>query len=72
MEIEKYSYLWNEKKMNYVLVKSDSGYGIVDKKERSMLLICDDELEEKIIVKMLESGNKVYDSIDQAYRDTNP
>ena len=67
--MDNYSYLWNEKKMNYALVKSDLGYGIVNKKEQAMLLICDDELEQEIVAKMLESGNKVYDSINQAYRD---
>lgn len=69
MDIEKYSYLWNEKKSDYALVKSDFGYGIVDKKEKSMLLICDEELAQKIIIKMLESGNKVYDDIIQAFSD---
>lgn len=34
-----------------------------------MLLICDDELEQNVIRKMLESGNQVYDDISQAYRD---
>lgn len=69
MGIENYSYLWNEKKKEYVLVKSDLGYGIINKKEKSMLLICDEELEQEIITKMLESGNKVYDDINQAYSD---
>lgn len=69
MSIENYSYLWNEKKTDFVLVKTDFGYGIVDKKEQSMLLISDEELEQKIISKMLENGNKVYDNINQAYSD---
>ncbi|MBP3490156.1 MAG: hypothetical protein J6K53_17465 [Roseburia sp.] len=69
MSIENYSYLWNEKKADFVLVKTDFGYGIVDKKEQSMLLISDEELEQKIISKMLENGNKVYDNINQAYSD---
>ena len=67
--MDNYSYLWNEKKMNFVLVKSDLGYGIVDKKEQAMLLICDDELEQEIVAKMLENGNKIYNSINEAYSD---
>ncbi len=67
MSIENYSYLWNEKKADFVLVKTDVGYGIVDKKEKAMLLISDRELEQNIISKMLENGNKIYDNINQAY-----
>lgn len=69
MSLENYSYLWNEKKMNFVLVKSDFGYSIVDKKEQAMLLISDEELEQKLIIKMLENGNSVYENINQAYSD---
>lgn len=69
MGIENYSYLWNEMKMDFVLVKSNLGYSIVNKKEQSMLLISDEELEKKIIYKMLENGNMIYDDINQAYKD---
>lgn len=69
MSIENYSYLWNEKKKNFVLVKSDFGYSIVDKKEQAMLMVSDEELEQKLIIKMLENGNSVYDNINQAYSD---
>ena len=69
MCIEDYSYLWNEKKMDFVLVKSNFGYSIVDKKEQAMLLISDEAIEQKLITKMLESGNKIYDIINQAYSD---
>lgn len=69
MSIENYLYLWNEKKMDFVLVKSDFGYSIVNKKEQTMLLVSDEELEQKLISKMLENGNAVYDNINQAYND---
>lgn len=69
MCIENYSYLWNEKREDSVLVKTDLGYGIVDKKEHSVLLMEDEELEQRIIRKMLKNGNKVYDDINQAYAD---
>ncbi len=69
MSIQNYSFLWDEKKENFVLVKTGLGYGIVDKKEHSMMLISDEELEQRIIEKMLENGSKVYDDINQAYMD---
>lgn len=69
MCIENYSYLCNEKREDSVLVKTDLGYGIVDKKEHSVLLMEDEELEQRIIRKMLKNGNKVYDDINQAYAD---
>lgn len=69
MCIENYSYLWIEKKEDSVLVKTDLGYGIVDKREHSVLLMEDEELEQRIISKMLKNGNKVYEDINQAYAD---
>lgn len=69
MSIQNYSFIWDEKRENFVLVKTDLGYGIVDKKEHAMLLISDEELEQRIIEKMLENGSKVYNDINQAYMD---
>ena len=31
MSIENYSYLWDKKRIDIVLVKTELGYGIVDK-----------------------------------------
>lgn len=69
MSIENYSYIWEEKKKDFVLVETDFGYGIINKKEQTMLLMSDEELEQKIVNKMLENGNKIYDDIKQAYND---
>ena len=69
MEVEDYSYLWKEEKEDYVLVKSSLGYSIIDKKHQMMLVVEDDELEKKLIEKMLENGNKIYEDINQAYKD---
>lgn len=69
MSLQNYSFLWDERGEDFVLVKTDLGYGIVDKRERTMLLISDEELELRIIEKMLENGSKVYDDINQAYAD---
>ena len=69
MDIENYSYIWGEKKTDFVLVKTDLGYGIINKKEQTMLLMSDEEMEQKIVNKMLENGNKIYDDIKKAYND---
>ena len=69
MNVENYSYLWNEKKEEFVLVKTDLGYAIINKKDHSMLLIEDSDLDQKLVRKMMENGNKVYDDIMQAFND---
>lgn len=33
------------------------------------LLVCDEKLEGKLIQKMIENGNRIYDNIKQAYSD---
>lgn len=67
MDITKYSYLWESEKDEWVLVDSEYGYSIVNKKNRGMLLISNDELEEAVINKMKEAGNKEYSSILEAF-----
>lgn len=69
MNIEEYKYLWESDKADWVLVNTEYGYGIVNKKTQMALLVTDDELEEAIIAKMLESGNRVYENITDAYSD---
>ena len=61
--------MWNEKRDEYVLVKSAFGYGIVNKVDKKVLLVCDAKLEGKLIQKMIENGNRIYDNIKQAYSD---
>lgn len=69
MNIEEYKYLWLDEKENWCLVNTSLGYGIVNKKTQSALLISDDALEDAIINKMIESGSKIYEDINQAYAD---
>jgi len=69
MKIDEFNYLWTEKKDEYVLVNTEFGYGIVNKKEKSVLCISDEDLENEIINKMLLEGNKKYDNILDAYAD---
>lgn len=67
VDISKYHYLWNEEKDDWALVDSEDGYSIVNIKRQGMLLISDDELENAIINKMEEAGNKKYKSIQEAF-----
>ena len=69
MNIEEYSFLWTNEKEDYVLVNTEYGYGIVNKSNQTVLSISDEELEEKLIQKMLIEGNQVYDNILDAYND---
>lgn len=69
MCIGNFSYLWNEKREDFVFVKTDLDYCIVDKRKQSMLLVEDEELDQRLISEMLKNGNKVYDDINQAYAD---
>lgn len=69
MNVNEYSYLWEEEKRDWVLVNTSYGYCIVNKRAQTALLISDDDLEEAIIDKMLAEGNAVYDDINLAYND---
>ena len=67
--METHKYLWTTEKNDWVLVNSEYGYGIINKKEQSMLMVSDPELKEKLVSKMLEEGCKVYNNLDDAYND---
>ena len=66
---DEYSYLWNAQKRDWVLVNTQYGYAIVNKRTQMALMISDDDLEEEVIRNMLDAGNRVYDSINEAYAD---
>ena len=69
MSADKYSYTWINEKGDYVLVESEFGYSIINKRDQSMLCVSDDDLEEEIIRRMLEAGCKVYKNVLDAYAD---
>lgn len=70
MNLDEYKYLWESEKDSWVLVNSPYGYGVINKRTQSMLLVSDESLENAIIDKMLAAGNKTYDDIESAYADT--
>lgn len=69
MNIDEFNYLWTEKKDEYVLVNTEFGYGIVNKVEKKVLCISDEELEDMVINTMIQEGCKIYDNILEAYSD---
>lgn len=69
MNIDAYKYLWEEEKEDWVLVNTEYGYVIVNKRTQSALLLSDDALEDEIVQKMKNAGNKEYDDINTAYAD---
>ena len=69
MNVSDYEYLWTTEKGNWVLVSTAYGYGIVNKKTRSMLVVSDDALENALIERMQAEGCKMYSNINDAYLD---
>ena len=63
--LNEYSYIWGEDKDKYALLKDELGNSIlsINGKELMFLLIEDDTMADLVIAKMLECGNKVYNSI---------
>lgn len=67
--MENHEYLWTTEKGDWVLVNTEYGYGIINKKEQSMLMVSDPELKKTLVEKMLSEGCKTYNSLDDAYND---
>ena len=65
--LNEFSDIWESDKDNYVLVNDEIGRSIfcIEGKELKFLLIEDNELYHAVVDKMLESGNVVYNSMDE-------
>ena len=70
MCIEDYNYLWTTEKDSWVLVNTEYGYTIVNKKAQKALLVTNEELADALIEKMLKEGNQTYENINDAYADS--
>ena len=66
-ELNEFSYMWESEKDKYVLLNDELGNSIlyINGKEIMFVLIEDDVLDDLIINKMIENGNKVYNNIDE-------
>ena len=69
--LEEYSYIWQTDKDKYVLLNDELGNSILFIKEKEIMffLIEDDALLDLIISKMMEHGNKIYNSIAELQKD---
>lgn len=65
--LSEYSYIWEADKDKYVLLNDELGSSIlfINDREIMFFLIEEDALVDSIIAKMLENGNKVYNSITE-------
>ena len=69
MSTDEFRHVWESEKDDWVLVSTNYGYAVVNKRTQMALLVSDDELEKAIIQRMLEEGNRIYDNINDAYAD---
>lgn len=67
--MKEHEYLWTTEKDNWVLINTEYGYGIINKKEQTMLMVSDPELKKALVDKMLAEGCKTYNNLDDAYND---
>ena len=67
MCFDDFNYVWGEDKHDWVLVNTQRGYSIVNKKTQMVLLISISDLEEAVIQRMLNEGNLIFDDIVDAY-----
>ena len=51
--MKEHEYLWTTEKENWVLVNSEYGYGIINKKDQTMLMVSDPELKKHLSIKCL-------------------
>lgn len=71
MDISDYENLWNEDKEDYVLLRVDDDYMIIDRVLQMVLLIEDDDISDRVIAKMIDEGNLIFDTLEQAYDSVN-
>ena len=69
--LDEYSYIWQTDKDKYVLLNDELGNSILFIKEKEIMffLFEDDALLDLIISKMMEHGNKIYNSIAELQKD---
>jgi len=65
MDISDYEYLWNEDKEDYVLLRVEEDYLIIDRVHQMVLLIEDDDMSDRVIAKMIEEESLILDTLEQ-------
>jgi hypothetical protein len=59
MDLGEFEKFWTTNKNNYALISVEEKYSIVNTKDKSFVLIEDDEIHNEVIRRMLENGNEV-------------
>jgi len=72
MDIDKYSYLWEQGNYDNVLIKGNLGYTIFNKVKNSFLIMENEVLSKQVIDRMLQNGNPIYESITDLKDNCNP
>lgn len=69
--LNEYSYIWVTDKDRYVLLSDEVGNSVIfiDGNKIMFFLLEDDVLLDLIISKMIEHGNKIYNSIEELQKD---
>lgn len=65
--IEPYSYLWTTEQADWGVIIKNLSYAIVNIKTHEMLLIDDEELNNRVASMMIMMGNARFDNINQAF-----
>lgn len=69
MNLDEFKHFWTTEKGDWVLVNTEHGYGIINKKTQMVCSISNEKLYEAVIEKMLEEGCRIYENILDAYAD---
>lgn len=65
-DIGAYAPLWNENREDYVLIRTEYGHTIVNKKDMIIFWIDDDRTAEQAAKQLLENGTEVFDCLKTA------
>lgn len=63
--IQDFSYLWTTEQKDWVVLKSEYDYSILNSKTKQFLLIEDEDLNNQVASMMIMQGNKVSDQEDE-------
>lgn len=63
--IQEFSYLWTTEQKDWVVLKSEYDYSIMNPKTKQFLLIEDEDLNNQVASMMIMQGNKVIDQTEE-------
>ena len=60
-----YEYLWTSEKSDWVVIKKDYDYSIINRTTHMFFLIEDDDLNNQLAAMMIMMGNEVFSDIKE-------